>query len=72
MNTKELKDFDKELYDAIENELERQRTHIELIASENFVSKAVLEAQGSCLTNKHSEGFPHGYRRCRAHSCWVL
>ena len=57
MNTKNLKDFDKDLYDAIENELERQRTHIELIASENFVSKAVLEAQGSILTNKYAEGY---------------
>ena len=43
---------------AIEAELERQRTHIELIASENFVSPAVMAAMGSCLTNKYAEGYP--------------
>ncbi len=43
---------------AIEAELERQRTHIELIASENFVSHAVMAAMGSCLTNKYAEGYP--------------
>ncbi len=53
----DLKNYDKEIYDAIEAELERQRTHIELIASENFVSKAVLEAQGSVMTNKYAEGY---------------
>lgn len=53
----DLKNYDKEIYDAIEAELERQRTHIELIASENFVSKAVLEAQGSIMTNKYAEGY---------------
>ena len=52
-----LRDFDPELSNAIDNELERQRCHIELIASENFVSKAVLEAQGSILTNKYAEGY---------------
>ena len=52
-----LKDFDIEISNAIENELERQRSHIELIASENFVSRAVLEAQGSILTNKYAEGY---------------
>ena len=57
MNEKLLKDFDSEIYDSIQNELLRQRTHIELIASENFVSKAVLEAQGSILTNKYAEGY---------------
>ena len=57
MNTKNLKDFDVEINEAINNELNRQRTHIELIASENFVSKAVLEAQGSVLTNKYAEGY---------------
>ena len=54
----ELRDKDKEVNDIILKELERQRTHIELIASENFVSKAVLEAQGSVLTNKYAEGYP--------------
>lgn len=48
---------DKEVYEAIENEYKRQLTHIELIASENFVSKAVLEAQGSIMTNKYAEGY---------------
>ena len=49
--------FDEEIFNAINDELNRQRTHIELIASENFVSKAVLEAQGSILTNKYAEGY---------------
>ena len=49
---------DKELFDLIELEHKRQNEHIELIASENFVSKAVLEAQGSILTNKYAEGYP--------------
>ena len=52
-----LREFDKDLAEAIENELVRQRTNIELIASENFVSRAVLEAQGSILTNKYAEGY---------------
>ena len=49
---------DPEIYEAIQKELERQRSHIELIASENFVSEAVMEAQGSVLTNKYAEGYP--------------
>jgi glycine hydroxymethyltransferase len=49
---------DPELFGAIEAELKRQRDHIELIASENIVSRAVLEAQGSVLTNKYAEGYP--------------
>jgi glycine hydroxymethyltransferase len=49
---------DREVYEAIQKELTRQRTKIELIASENFVSKAVMEAQGSVLTNKYAEGYP--------------
>ena len=53
-----VKRFDSELYDAIMLEKGRQESHIELIASENFVSKAVLEAQGSVLTNKYAEGYP--------------
>ncbi len=53
-----LKKSDLELYEAIELEKGRQESHIELIASENFVSKAVLEAQGSVLTNKYAEGYP--------------
>jgi len=53
-----LQDADKELYDSIKDEFLRQQNHIELIASENIVSKAVLEAQGSVLTNKYAEGYP--------------
>jgi len=52
-----LKVADKELYDSIEKEFTRQQQHLELIASENIVSKAVLEAQGSVLTNKYAEGY---------------
>jgi glycine hydroxymethyltransferase len=53
-----LKDNDPELYAAMVKELERQQDQIELIASENIVSKAVLQAQGSVLTNKYAEGYP--------------
>jgi len=53
-----LQDADKELYNSIRDEFTRQQNHIELIASENIVSKAVLEAQGSVLTNKYAEGYP--------------
>ncbi len=53
-----LKGTDVELYEAIQLEQKRQSSHIELIASENFVSKSVLEAQGSVLTNKYAEGYP--------------
>lgn len=53
-----LEDSDPALYTAIDHELTRQRDGIELIASENIVSRAVLEAQGSVLTNKYAEGYP--------------
>jgi len=53
-----LKLNDPEVYNAIKSELERQRYHLELIASENIVSPAVLEAQGSIFTNKYAEGYP--------------
>lgn len=53
-----IKNFDTELYEAMENELRRQRDHIELIASENFTSRAVMQAMGSHLTNKYAEGYP--------------
>ena len=53
-----LQEADNELYTSIRDEFERQQNHIELIASENIVSKAVLEAQGSVLTNKYAEGYP--------------
>ena len=49
---------DPQIAEAIELELNRQRTHIELIASENFVSPAVMAAMGTCLTNKYAEGYP--------------
>ena len=54
----ELKESDPNVFEAIDKELNRQRTKLELIASENIVSKAVLEAQGSVLTNKYAEGYP--------------
>lgn len=53
-----VKQFDPEIYDALMKEANRQEEHIELIASENFVSPAVLEAVGSTLTNKYAEGYP--------------
>lgn len=53
-----LKTVDPELYAAIEQEIDRQEYKLELIASENYVSRAVLEAQGSVLTNKYAEGYP--------------
>ena len=55
---KDLSLRDPELYNSIKLELQRQQQHIELIASENIVSKAVLDAQGSILTNKYAEGYP--------------
>ena len=54
----EVKKQDKEVYEAIVNETKRQQDGIELIASENFVSKAVMSAMGSTLTNKYAEGYP--------------
>lgn len=53
-----LKEKDPEIFEMIANEKKRQFEGIELIASENFTSKAVMEALGSCLTNKYSEGYP--------------
>ena len=55
---KNLSETDPSLYSSIKLELERQQEHIELIASENIVSKAVLDAQGSIMTNKYAEGYP--------------
>lgn len=54
-----LKDTDIDVYNAIEKELNRQENGLELIASENFVSKSVMEAVGSALTNKYAEGYPN-------------
>jgi len=56
--TRPLEEADKAVFEAIRNELGRQRHEIELIASENIVSRAVMEAQGSVLTNKYAEGYP--------------
>ena len=53
-----LKESDPEIFNSVEEELHRQREHLELIASENIASKAVIEAQGSVLTNKYAEGYP--------------
>ena len=53
-----LKEHDKELFDAVMRETNRQRSKIELIASENFVSEVVMEANGTTLTNKYAEGYP--------------
>jgi len=55
----DLYNQDRDVYNAIVKEQQRQEDHIELIASENIVSKAVLEAMGSVLTNKYAEGYPH-------------
>lgn len=54
----ELKTADAEIAEAITKEMERQNSHIELIASENWVSHAVMAAMGSPLTNKYAEGYP--------------
>ena len=56
---KHIKKIDPQIYQAIKCEIERQEDNLELIASENFTSLAVLEAQGSVLTNKYAEGYPH-------------
>ncbi len=53
-----ITDFDKPLADAIQSEIRRQEEHVELIASENYASPRVMEAQGSVLTNKYAEGYP--------------
>ena len=54
-----LKEADKEVFEIIEKELERQTNHLEMIASENFTSPAVMEAMGSVFTNKYAEGYPY-------------
>src|SRR3954465_10674503 len=53
-----LQQVDPELWSAVQHENQRQEDHVELIASENYVSPAVLQAQGSQLTNKYAEGYP--------------
>ena len=57
-NKNTIKDYDSELWASFQHEAERQEDHIELIASENYASKRILEAQGSLLTNKYAEGYP--------------
>jgi len=57
-NNSSIKDYDSELWTSFHSEAERQEDHIELIASENYASKRILEAQGSILTNKYAEGYP--------------
>ena len=64
----EIKKADSEIADAIQAEMERQNSHLELIASENWVSKAVMAAMGSPLTNKYAEGYP-GKRYCGGCQC---
>lgn len=59
MDSKYLKNVDQEIFNLIEEEEERQEYNIELIASENFTSKAVMEAMGTALTNKYAEGYPN-------------
>jgi len=57
-NDLNIADFDPELWQAMRNEVKRQEEHLELIASENYASPRVLQAQGSVLTNKYAEGYP--------------
>ena len=62
----ELRRVDPEIYEAVRNEVRRQQVQLEMIASENYVSQAVLEAQGSVMTNKYAEGYPGAryYKGC--------
>ena len=57
-NSNSIKEYDSDLWESFEHEANRQEDHIELIASENYASKRILEAQGSILTNKYAEGYP--------------
>ena len=58
-NSQTIETYDAELWEALDRESSRQEEHIELIASENYASKRVMEAQGGLLTNKYAEGYPH-------------
>jgi glycine hydroxymethyltransferase len=58
MNQKKLTDYDPDIYQSIKKEQQRQEEGLEMIPSENFVSPAILQALGSVLTNKYSEGYP--------------
>ena len=62
-----LEKSDKEISDIIGEELERQNTHLEMIASENFTFPSVMEAMGSILTNKYAEGYPEKKFYCGFH-----
>ena len=66
----ELKAVDPDIAQAIQDEQARQNSHIELIASENWVSHAVMAAMGSVLTNKYAEGYP-GKRYYGGCDCWL-
>ncbi|PVV05735.1 MAG: serine hydroxymethyltransferase, partial [gamma proteobacterium symbiont of Ctena orbiculata] len=55
----QIQGYDDELWEAIEAEERRQEEHIELIASENYTSPRVMQAQGGVMTNKYAEGYPH-------------
>ena len=57
-NPQDISEYDSELWDSIQLEEQRQEEHIELIASENYTSQRILDAQGSILTNKYAEGYP--------------
>src|SRR6476619_5066124 len=57
-DSRSLREVDPEVWEAVQQELRRQQENIELIASENFVSRAILEAAGTVLTNKYAEGLP--------------
>jgi len=59
ITNKNLKEVDEQIFDIIEDELERQTNHLEMIASENFTSPAVMQAMGSVFTNKYAEGYPY-------------
>jgi glycine hydroxymethyltransferase len=62
---------DTKVFEIIENELTRQTNHLEMIASENFTSPAVMEAMGSVFTNKYAEGYPYKryYGGCEVFTC---
>ena len=59
INERRLEEVDKEIFDIVESELQRQTDHLEMIASENFTSPAVMETMGSVFTNKYAEGYPY-------------
>ena len=72
MDFTNLKNSDPDIYNVVMEEKERQQSHIELIASENFVTEAVMEAMGSYLTNKYAEGYPgkRYYGGCQCGRPW--